>query len=62
MNASPKRFLVFSGLASQKPVWPSKTKVPSFMARSLPEQIRSSPIFAWPPKPNKAGHSGIVGR
>ncbi len=21
MNASPKRFLVFSGLASQKPVW-----------------------------------------
>ena len=36
MNASPKRFLVFSGLASQSPVWASNTNVPSLIGHSLP--------------------------
>src|SRR5215207_8348597 len=41
MNASPKRFLVFSGLASQKPVWASNTKVPSFIGPLLPGPARA---------------------
>src|SRR4029450_13431203 len=36
MNASPKRFLVFSGLASQKPECASSTNVPSFIGPLLP--------------------------
>src|SRR5436190_22545609 len=43
MNASPKRFLVFSGLASQKPVWASSTNVPSFIDHSFHAEARDSP-------------------
>ena len=47
MNASPKRFLVFSGLASQKPVWPSKTKVPSFIGLLLPGVLVGPSFASW---------------
>src|SRR2546421_12624943 len=35
MKASPKRFLQFSLLASQKPVWASNTNDPFFIERSF---------------------------